>query len=217
MSERPAPLIIAADRRPSFEVRGDVSRTIGRASGEAASGARGKKAVTRPPGAGLTLRERRIKKILLKELEKLKKGEGGGGLSYAEKQKLEKTLDVGFIDAELAKMDQFDRRMKLLRNWAAIPVIVIAVAATAWNLASGQPFDAIFPALWPALIGFSLLMQAKANKRKRWIYEALRELSDADDLDVQLPESVALADLLIDRIVEAEDATSGVPLRRTRA
>ena len=53
--------------------------------------------------------------------------------------------------------------------------------------------------------------------RRRWIYEALRELSDADDLDVQLPESVALADLLIDRIVEAEDVASGVPLRRTRA
>ncbi|MEL6616041.1 MAG: hypothetical protein AAFQ43_09905 [Bacteroidota bacterium] len=216
---RPAPLSTAADRRPAFEVRGEVSRTIGRPAVDSASGARGETAMRqRPPGAGLTLRERRVKKILLKELEKLSGKDYGAGLSYNEKQKLEKTLDAEFIDQELWKMDRAEARLRAVRLWLGWPLAIVAVAVAAWSLASGQPLlDAVFPALTPLFLLFSFAQQSKATKRRRWIYEALRELSDADDLDVQLPESVALADLLIDRIVEAEDAASGVPLRRTRA
>lgn len=219
MSERPAPLITAADRRPAYEVRGEVSRTIGKASGgDSASGARGPSAASRPPGAGLTLRERRIKAILLKELEKVSTSETGGGLSYNERQKLDKTLDAEFIDQELLKMDRNVKLLRDVRNWLAIPLAVLALGVAVWALINGEPFlDVVFPSMTPALLMFAFTQQSKAQKRRRWIYEALRELSDADDLDVQLPESVALADLLIDRIVEAEDAASGVPLRRTRA
>ena len=171
----------------------------------------------RPPGAGLTLRERRIKTILLKELERLNGSETGGGLSYNEKQKLEKTLDARFIDAELAKMDAHDALMHRVRLWLMVPLAAIAAGFVVWSIATGQPVDALFPALTPALLLLTHVLHARATNRRRWIYQALRELSDADDLDVHLSESVALADLLIDRIVEAEDEASAVPLRRIRA
>lgn len=217
MTPRPAPLTQTAERRASLEVRGPVSRSIGREGAVRRSSSREAAGPVRQPGAGLTLRERRIKAILLKELEKVNGRDYGAGLSYNEKQKLEKTLDVDYIDAELAKMDRTQRNVRRFRNWAAIPLAVAAVAFVVWNLAMGQPLDALFPALTPALLLVSFVQQSKAVRRRRWIYEALRELSDADDLDVQLPESVAWADLLIDRIVEAEEEASAVPLRRTRA
>ncbi|MEM1054253.1 MAG: hypothetical protein AAGI52_01905 [Bacteroidota bacterium] len=215
MSERPVPLTVTAESRASsLEVRGPVSRSIGRAE----SSRLGTEAGPRTPGAGLTLRERRIKRILLKELEKISAKEYGSGLSYNEKQKLEKTLDAEFIDAELAKMDKAERTMQVVRNWLAIPLAVLATGVAIWAIASGEPLlDALFPAVTPLFLLFGFTQQSRATKRRRWIYEALRELSDADDLDVQLPESVALADLLIDRIVEAEDDASAVPLRRIRA
>ncbi len=214
---RPEPLTTAADRRPAFEIRGEVSRSIGRASGDADSARGGdsrQRPLARTPGSGLTLRERRIQKILLKELEKLSQG---SGLSYNERQKLLKTLDVDYIDAELAKMDKTDALMRTVRLWLMVPLAAAAAGVTIWALATGQPLDALFPALTPALLLVTHTLQIKANQRRRWIYEALRELSDADDMDVHLPESVALADLLIDRLVAEEDAASGVPLRRTRA
>ena len=114
-------------------------------------------------------------------------------------------------------MDRTEGRRWPYRRWIARPLAVAAAGFTVWCLATGQPLDAFFPAITPALVLFSSVQQSKAQKRRRWIYEALRELSDADDMDVQLPESVALADLLIDRIVEAEDAASGVRLHRIRA
>lgn len=213
MTERPRPLVQTAARRASsLEVRGPVSRSIGR--GEASRGGR---PLVRPPGAGLTLRERRIKTILLKELDKLSGSETGGGLSYNEKQKLEKTLDAQFIDAELANMDAHDAAWGRFRRWVGIPFAAVAAAFGVWQLATGQPLGSVFPFLWAPLLLVTFSLDSRARKRRRWIYEALRELSDADDLDVQLPESVALADLLIDRIVEAEDEASAVPLRRIRA
>ena len=211
---RPEPLSNAADRRPAFKVRGEVSRTIGKASG-----ARGAEAATRqrPAGAGLTLRERRVKKILVKELEKINGSQLGGGLSYMERQKLVKTLDVDYIDSELEKMEAQEARIRAGFTWVGVPFALFAVGVAAYYVATGQPFESVFPVLYPLLFGFTFVQTLRATRRRRWIFEALRELSDADDLDVQLPESVALADLLIDRIVEAEDAASGVPLRRVRA
>ncbi len=218
MSTRPPSLDLVADRRireaasqgaPALDVRGAVSKTMGQTSTA--------RAPQRPAGAGLTRRERRIQAILLKELEKINGSDLGGGLSYNEIQKLKKTLDVDYIDAELAKMDKRDRQLQKVTWWVGVPVALAAVATAVYQFATGQPFDAIFPTLYAPLFCVSLLVQSKSNKRRRWIYEALRELSDAEDADVQLPESVALADLLIDRIVEAEDAAARTPLHRIRA
>ena len=215
MSERPAPLSTAADRRPSFEVRGDASRTIGRASG-----GRGEAARQRPAGAGLTLRERRVKKILLKELEKVG-GQQGTWVSYQERKHLFETLDVGFIDREISKMEKALRPKPWLIGIGAAFGALYAVIQIAPMV--GDPFtwwaliQAAMGVLVPVSFAYGQVHARRATQRRLWIYQALRELSDAEDLDVQLPESVALADLLIDRIVEAEDEASAVPLRRTRA
>ena len=219
MSTRPPSLGLVADRRireaasqgaPALDVRSPVSKTMGRSAGST-------RTPERPSGAGLTRRERRIQAILLKELEKVNGGDIGGGLSYIEIQKLKKTLDVDYIDAELAKMDRRDRQMQRAAWWIGVPVAVAAVATAVYQFATGQPFDAIFPTLYAPLFFVSLLVQSKSNKRRRWIYEALRELSDAEDEDVQLPESVALADLLIDRIVAQEESAARAPLHRIRS
>lgn len=216
MSTRPAPLHLAADRRareaahaaPSeFGVRGTVSKTVGKQGSVS-------RTPERPPGAGLTRRERRVKAILLKELQKLSKGTG---LTYKEHQKLRKTLDVTFIDAELATM------RKQLRMYP----LLIGVVAVAFGLFFGFQFwtaaasgtlawDSFF-LLLPVVSGaLSPWIQARSIRRKIFIYEALRELSDAEDEGVQLDESVRLADLLIDRIVEAEEAAARQPLHRIR-
>jgi hypothetical protein len=216
VSERPTPLSTAADRRPQFEVRGDVSRTIGRgeASGE-------KSAVRqRPPGAGLTLRERRVKKILLKELEKLST-QGKTWVSYKERKHLFETLDVAFIDREIAKMEKQLRPRPWL--YAFIGGFAVLYAGLQFAQVAAEPLtgwslvQVILGLAVPASFIYGQVAARRATQRRLWIYQALRELSDAEDLDVQLPESVALADLLIDRIVEAEDEASGVPLRRIRA
>ena len=219
MSVRPTPLSLTADRRardgsgagaPPVEVRGPVSKTMGR-TGDG----RRPLAAARPPGAGLTRRERRIKDILVKELEKLQQGQG---LTYVEKQKLVKTLDVAFIDAELAKMRKRVRQFPLALGALVAIAAVGILAAFAADVASGSAVWSdgfAFLSLLPAALAPAL--QQKAIQRKIWIYEALRELSDAEEMDVQLPDSVALADLLIDRIVDAEEEASRTPLRRIRA
>ena len=220
----PAPLRATADRRvrdaaspvaPTYEVRGAVRKTVGK--GDAARTPEA--APVRPPGAGLTERERRVKDILLQELRVVNAGGtgfGDGTLSYNEIQKLEKTLDVDFIDAELDRMDARTRLGKRVALWAGVPLAACAVATLAFQLATGQPFDAVFPFLWLPMLAFSGLAQSRAQKRRRWIYEALRELSDAEDEGAQLSESLIRADLLIDRLVDEERSAQRAPLRRIR-
>ncbi len=50
--------------------------------------------------------------------------------------------------------------------------------------------------------------QRDALRRKLYIYEALRALSDADELDVVLSRAAEQADALIARIVDAELAAA---------
>ena len=227
MSTRPAPLRATAERRaqdaaspvaPTYQVRGTVRKTMGKGDAQRTSEA----TPVRPPGAGLTERERRVKDILLQELKavngrELGVGASTGSLSYNEIQKLEKTLDVDFIDAELAKMDARTQLGKRVALWLGVPMAVFAVATVAFQLATGQPFDAVFPFLYLPLLAFSGLAQSRAQKRKRWIYQALRELSDAGDEGVQLSESLIRADLLIDRLVDEDRAARRAPLRRIRS
>ncbi len=217
MSTRPPSLHLVADRRiqeaasqgaPALDVRGPISKTMGK---------RAARTPERAAGAGLTRRERRVQEILLKELETMNSRDFGGGLSYNEIQKLKKTLDVDYIDAELATMETRDRWIQKALGWVGIPVALAAVATATYQFATGQPFDALFPTLYAPLFFVSLVVQSKSNKRRRWIYQALRELSDAEDEDVQLPESVALADLLIDRIVAQEASAARMPLHRIRS
>ena len=207
--------ILTADRRareggagvPSYEVRGPVSKSLGRGG------------VPRPAPAGLTRRERRVRAILLKELETL----GGGGsswVSFQERKKLFDTLDVAFIDREIAKMERQLRPRPVLYGALAVFGVVFAGLKIATHV--GDPvswFAALDVAIgfaWPFAIAFGFVQRRRATRRRLWIYQALRELSDAEDEGLQLDESVRLADLLIDRIVDAEEAAARTPLHRIR-
>lgn len=221
MSHRPPRLDLVADRRireaahaaaPDLDVRGPVSKTLGRTGAE--------RAADRKPGAGLTRRERRIRSILLKELEKMHKG-SKTWISYQERKNLSETLDVGFIDREIAKMERQLRPRPVLVGAMLAFFVVFAGLKVATHV--GEPLswwaalDVAVGFGWPLSMWAAYAISRKALQRRLWIYQALRELSDAEDEGVQLDESVRLADLLIDRIVEAEDAAARTPLHRIRA
>ena len=153
-------------------------------------------APARAPGAGLTRRERRVKAILLQELRAANGSDvliGGRRLSDEETERLERTLDVDFIDAQLARMDVEERQMR----------------AAIWPLAG-------FSVLTAPLAALLYVWSARAIRRRRWIYQALRELSDAEDEGVQLSESLVRADLLIDHLVDQDAAARRAPLHRIR-
>lgn len=179
----------------------------------------GRSPAPRPAPSGLTRRERRIKAILLKELETL----GGGGsswVSYEERKKLFDTLDVAFIDREIAKMErQLRPRPVLYGLLAAFLVVSVAVRMGGHvgdPLSWAAALDLFFGLAVPISVGATFVYGRKATRRRLWIYQALRELSDAEDEDLRLDESVRLADLLIDRIVDAEEAAARTPLHRIR-
>ena len=216
MSHRPAPLRLTADRRareggagtPSYAVRGPVSGALGRGG-----------PASRPAPTGLTRRERRVKAILLKELETLS-GTGTTWTSYQERKKLFDTLDIAFIDREIEKM----RKQLRPRPWLVGLGAVFGVAYVGLRLAPhvGEPLswfaglDVLITLLLPVAMVSSFVFRRKATRRRLWIYQALRELSDAEDEGVQLDESVRLADLLIDRILDAEETAAPAPLHRIR-
>lgn len=221
MSTRPPSLGLVADRRireaasqgaPTLDVRGPLSKTGGRTSAS--------QTPTRPAGAGLTRRERRIKAILLKELEALNSS-GKTWISYQERKKLFDTLDIPFIDREIARM----KRQLRPRPWLVVlSVSFLAVLVGTKVLTRlGEPLtwlgalDVMLGVALAASLAMTFVQTRKATRRRLWIYEALRELSDAEDEDVQLPESVALADLLIDRIVAQEESARRAPLHRIRS
>ena len=224
MDARPPSLGLVADRRiredaartaPRLDVRGPVSssrRTIGAADERA-------RTPDRQPGAGLTRRERRVKAILLKELERMN-GEGKQWISYQERRKLFDTLDVDFIDREIATME---RRLRP-RPWLTVPLALLALAYPGVYIggAVGEPLSwatglqVVLGLAMPASLAFSWVAGRRALRRRLWIYQALRELSDAEDEGVQLDESVRLADLLIDRIVDADESAARTPLHRIR-
>jgi hypothetical protein len=96
------------------------------------------------------------------------------------------------------------------------------MAAFYFGQAIGEPLgwssvlNVTMGVFYPVLIGFGQVQTRKAIRRRLFIYEALRELSDADDEGVELTEAVAQADLLIDRITALELEGDPRPLRRTR-
>lgn len=163
----------------------------------------------------LTRRERRVKDILLQELAKFNLNDlGASGLSYAQKQHLEKNLNVAFIDKELElihkKLGQ--GRLALKGIWSLIALGLLLVA---WSYVQGAAFE------WPQLTWLIAIasgiaapaIQMRSLQRKRFIYEALRELSGADEVDIILDKAARDADSLIRRIVDRElEAEKAYPL-----
>ena len=160
-----------------------------------------------PKHPALTDRERRVKKILLKELKRVSEWKR---LSYAEKQHLDKTINVAFIDRELVKMQKQLRWLQRL----LIPIALVAtvmLSYTAWLIVTSDgPIDFWDVLYWPLLTLTYVvgpLIQRRALLRKQFIYEALRELSDADEDDLTLGEVLGEADRLIAEIIDRENET----------
>ncbi len=174
-------------REPFHRVRAEISE-IGR---------------ERRANAGLTKRERKVKHLLLREL---KKSTDTNLLSYDEIQHLQKTLDVDWVDAQLAKMRAELKSHPRMIHWAAAIYGILAVLNLVDSQGSGQ--GAIISLVWlVAAIGVGFLGPIAARRsirRKVFIYEALRELAGPDEAGVTLDQAVRDADDLITRIVDME-------------
>ena len=150
--------------------------------------------------AALTRRERKVKEILLKELRRINEW---NNLSYSEKKYLETTLDVPFIDRELVKMR---KRLKTIRRFFTIgaPIAIISFLAGVLLIIFDTFEFGYLNFLYHPLFLFSFYFGWRSLQRKIFIYEALRELSDADELDVVLDRASREADMLIQDIVDRE-------------
>ncbi|GAB5521322.1 MAG: hypothetical protein RhofKO_35730 [Rhodothermales bacterium] len=161
---------------------------------------------TRPPVV-LTKRERRVKDILLKELAKMNRGEfGTSGLSYAQRKHLEQGLSIEYLDRELASIE---RQHKLMRTVVAplTAALSFGILVLSWLSWDGWSWSMLVQAVALCSLLVTIPLQYRAARRKRFIYEALRELTDADEVDVLLDRATLDADALIQKIVERELST----------
>ena len=187
--------------------------------------------------AGLTADERRVHQILLDALvlnseSGLGDGTGTSGLSYLERKHL-KALDLPFINAEIAKMD--DRGSGSAKTFAALGLswfggILMAIgftsttAAATFIAASGALLLVLAAAVGVGLIPSSSVshfgISAGAVAQRRKIYGALRELALLVDPGDAVSDALAEADRVIDRIAfsDAEpDRPSTDSLNGTRS
>lgn len=183
--------------RPTF----DLSLTAEQRALEAPPRVRatpaGEVAAERVPA--LTAREEKVRRILLKELDRM--GGSLGGLSYVEKQRLEKTLDVEFLDAEIAKVRKVLRYGKrIVRVALPLAAVAVLVGLGVWLMEGTFSVNLLLFPLYLLTPYFAV----KSARRKLFIYEALRELAGADEADVLLDRATRDADALIRRIVDRE-------------
>ncbi|MEM9666635.1 MAG: hypothetical protein AAF970_17020 [Bacteroidota bacterium] len=152
----------------------------------------------RPSGPVLTAREQRVKDILLKELRQLNhRRDWDQALTPAERERLEHTLDVAYIDRELA-ITRKELRSVAKSTWLTLfPLLMVTF-----------PFVITW---WLGVLWFALLLilpwyvsrTRRASLRRRlFIYQALRELSDADELGIALDRITLEADALIARFTD---------------
>ncbi|MGB3542129.1 hypothetical protein [Rubrivirga sp.] len=165
------------------------------------------------PASGLTPDERRVHRILLEQLELASQyGHGTGtiGLTYAEKKHL-KSLNLAFIEDEIAKMDRGLDASHPAVGWGiGFGTAMMVATAGLFALMGETAFVAGF--LLVALAVFTLgrpfvrMMEgvSQSTTPRRKIYHALRELAL---LVHDLPESPALdhADRVIDQFSVLED------------
>ncbi len=165
----------------------------------------GKNPVVRPSKhPALTKRERKVKDILLQELQRLSEWKT---LNYAEKKHLDETINVVYIDNELASMR---RRMKFLNGlkWLIVGFVAMIAYTVVDLVILGSPLDLSLHILMPALFALEvgvIHVQGRSLQRKMFIYEALRELSDADEEGLALNKVINRADDLINAMVAQEE------------
>ena len=215
---------IEASRPGGLDVRGPISRAI-RDAGVTVPAAAPTPAASAPL-SGLTADERRVHAILMDSLVMFQQqGQPGSGLSYVERKKLG-DLDLAFIDAELAKMNRTGEFSGTLAKWTflacvgvlafllLIPLLTGAATATLLLWAGGGLLAAgVF-----ALVAGSTTLAPYASPQRKKIYHALRELAlfaHPDDLPVS--DALRQADLVIDKLAEADEPSLAPTRSRTRA
>lgn len=168
--------------------------------------------------AALTRRERKVKDILLKELNRMHARSGMGGLSYSEKQHLQKGLNVEFIDRELENMLKQRQWLGKLKRFGLFMAAAVVIAGLV-SLFLGYEFSGfmhVYLPLYCVLAALTTMISLRSLQRKQFIYEALRELSDADELDVTLDRITQQADALIQKIVDRElEAEARYPAQKS--
>jgi len=179
-----------------------LERTLGKKEGAGRDVKSVEQSADRP--LGLTAREERVRRMLMRELEKFNKAYflGAKG-SYAERMNVVNRINPEFIEKEIKKMRKSLRTMERLKPVSVVLGVVLLAGlifqvARTGDVMSTAPFWS-FP-----FIGLNVFIQAKSTRRKLFIYEALYALSDAEETDVVLSEAVLEADRLIADIVERE-------------
>ncbi|MEM6646083.1 MAG: hypothetical protein AAF730_07510, partial [Bacteroidota bacterium] len=151
----------------------------------------------------LTRREQRVKDILLKELMKLNRGEitNGEGLTYDQRQHIKENLTIDYIDKQIAHLR---KTLRWFQPFVAVLVVLFAYQVVSGALEAWQSPDPMAFFLL-ALVALNMVLfpfSVAAHRRKLFIFEALRELTNADEVDVLLDDATREADALIQRIVD---------------
>ncbi len=171
-----------------------------------------------PPAtlSGLTADERRVHRILLDTLAIDNARDGvSDGLSYAEKKRLA-TLDLSFVDGEIAKMEA--RPSFKGARWVALALALGAAFPLA--LATGKPLFETGLFLVLAVVAAVSLASRRvgtpAGPQRLAIYRALRELALLVD-DAPVSGALQQADRLIDRLAGvAPDEVGATPVAGRR-
>ena len=160
-----------------------------------------------PPPAvlsGLTADERRVHRILLDSLARTNTLDGvSDGLTYVEKKRLA-TLDLPYIDAEIARMKARPSISGL--RWL---LVALAVGAALPLLAVGDvgsPTDKLTLFVVGMLCAVGVLRGARkpgGHTQRLAVFRALRELALLADPDDVTSDAVRQADAVIDRLARA--------------
>ena len=158
-----------------------------------------------PPAtlSGLTADGRRVHRILLDTLAIDNARDGvSAGLSYAEKKRLP-TLDLAFIDAEIAKMNERPSLGAL--RWV-LAAALVGVAVPFALAADGSVWETAFFLVLAAVMAASLVLRhtrTSAGPQRLAIYRALRELALLADPDDVTSDALRQSDAIIDRLAGA--------------
>ncbi|WP_420456318.1 hypothetical protein [Rubrivirga sp.] len=176
------------------------------------------------PLSGLTADERRVHRILIDTLDVQAEDPFGGttaDLTYAERQKLQ-ALDLAFIDAQLAATA--GPSGAAVRRWtvwstAALGGLLLAVALSGGIASAGFVIgSAVLLLVVSAAVAAGLIpvRGGAVPAQHGRIYQALRELALLAHADDLASDALTQADLLIDRLADADQASSDTSTARAR-
>lgn len=161
-----------------------------------------------PPAVltGLTADERRVHRILLDSLARTNTlDDVSDGLTYVEKKYLT-TLDLGFIDAEIAKMEAKPSLAGV--RWLLV-ALAVGVGVPLILNSGGDSGDKVLSLIVGVMCALAFVLNARRPARgsqRLAIYQALRELALLADPEAVTSDALAQADAVIDRLAGADNS-----------